>query len=462
MPAYLIVVFIALPAVGSLIFYTLTYSLREMSRVRLADFLQRRGLEKWVEPTTEHQPDLVFVTAVFRLLCNTAIVLTSLWWAERITHSTSARYLVAAGVATIVTLFCSVMVPNALTRHSGDAIVGSSVRLLHALRVALMPVTKLMHVIDELVRRGVGRAGSPEPQAIENEIEKEILSVIEEGEKEGVVDEEEREMIQSVIQFHDTTAGQIMTARPEIVGIEAAATLDHVKKMLEESGHSRLPVYDGTLDHVVGILYARDLLKHVGTREAPAFSVRSTMRPAFFVPETKPLSDLLHDFRLQKIHIAIVLDEYGGTAGLATIEDVLEELVGDISDEHEPVEPAMFNRIDDHNMEADARIYIDELNRLAGLNLPEDAGYDTLGGFVSNTLGRIPEAGAEFQHDGARFIVLDAEPQRVKRVRIELTPLPTEGEAEAPPTPAPAEVEVPRERTPQSREPAGAGTAREG
>jgi CBS domain containing-hemolysin-like protein len=184
------------------------------------------------------------------------------------------------------------------------------------------------------------------------------------------------------------------------------------------------------------------------------------MRPAFFVPETKPLSDLLHDFRLQKIHIAIVLDEYGGTAGLVTIEDVLEELVGDISDEHEPVEPAMFNRIDDHNMEADARIYIDELNRLAGLNLPEDAGYDTLGGFVSTTLGRIPEAGAEFQYDGAKFIVLDAEPQRVKRVKIELTPLPTEGEAEAPP--APSEVEVPRERSPKSREPAGAGTAREG
>src|SRR5215210_5830709 len=116
MPAYLIVVFIALSAVGSLIFSTLTYSLREMSRVRLADFLQRRGLEKWVEPTTEHQPDLVFVTAVFRLLFNTAIVLTSLWWAERITHSTSARYLVAAAVATIVTLFCSVMIPTALTR----------------------------------------------------------------------------------------------------------------------------------------------------------------------------------------------------------------------------------------------------------------------------------------------------------------------------------------------------------
>jgi CBS domain containing-hemolysin-like protein len=374
-------------------------------------------------------------------------------------------------VATLVTLFCSVMVPNALTRHSGDAIVGAFVRPLHALRVTLLPVTKLMHGIDSLVARGVGRASAEAPQRIEDEIEKEILSVVEEGEKEGVVDEEEREMIESVIQFHDTTAGQIMTARPEIVGIDIGSGLALIKQTLEESGHSRLPVYDGTLDHVVGILYARDLLHHLG-QPAGQFNVRSAMRPAFFVPEVKPLRDLLHDFRLQKIHIAIVLDEYGGTAGLVTIEDVLEELVGDISDEHEPVEPAMFKRIDDLTMEADARIYVDELNRLAGLNLPEDAGYDTLGGFVSTTLGRIPEAGVSFSHDGARFVVLDAEPQKVKRVKIELTPLPAESEPSVEGEPSgekhrDAEREAEREGERQraareAREPAEAGTAREG
>src|SRR5687767_3744463 len=136
MPAYLIVLLIAVSAVGSLIFSTLTYSLRELSRVRLADYLQRRGLEKWVEPTQTRQGDLVFVTAVFRLLFNTAIVLSCLWWAEQITRSATGRYAVAALAATGVTLFASVMIPNALTKHSGDAIVGSSVRLLHALRMA--------------------------------------------------------------------------------------------------------------------------------------------------------------------------------------------------------------------------------------------------------------------------------------------------------------------------------------
>jgi len=210
-----------------------------------------------------------------------------------------------------------------------------------------------------------------------------------------------------------------MTARPEIIGLELKATLLEVKNLVEESGHSRIPVYDGTLDHIVGILYARDLLKHLGL-PPERFDIRSAMRPAFYVPETKPLRDLLRDFRLQKVHLAIVLDEYGGTAGLVTIEDILEELVGEISDEHEPHEPAMLNKQSESTADADARIYIDELNRTLGLTLPDDAGYDTLGGFISTTLGRIPEAGESFDHAGVKYTITDAEPHKVNRVKIEI------------------------------------------
>ena len=163
------------------------------------------------------------------------------------------------------------------------------------------------------------------------------------------------------------------------------------------------------------------------------FNIKEFMRPAFFVPETKPLRDLLHDFRLQKIHIAIVSDEYGGTAGLVTIEDIFEELVGEISDEHEPTEPAMIVRISDLIAEADARLYIDELNRVMGLNLPEDAGYDTLGGFVTTTAGRIPPVGTTLDHAGVKYTILDAEPQKVNRVRIEMTPAPVTDQTEQTP-----------------------------
>src|SRR4029079_18827832 len=220
----------------------------------------------------------------------------------------------------------------------------------------------------------------------------------------GVVDEEERQMIESVIAFHDTHVGQIMTPRPEIFALEAGCTLETVKGRIAESGHSRIPVYQGTIDQIVGVLHARDLLKFLGN-PPEAFTLKDFLRPAFFVPETKPLRDLLHDFRLQKVHIAIVSDEYGGTAGLVTIEDIFEELVGDVSDEHEPAEPAMIVRVNDLVAEADARVYIDELNRVLGLNLPEDAGYDTLGGFVTTTAGKIPSAGTTIEHGGVKYTI---------------------------------------------------------
>jgi putative hemolysin len=232
-------------------------------------------------------------------------------------------------------------------------------------------------------------------------------------------------MIESVIEFRDAKAGQVMTTRPEMVGIELGATLDEVKHAIEQSGHSRLPVYDGTLDHIVGILYARDLLKHLGL-PPEQFDMRSAMRPAIFVPETKPLRDLLREFRVQKVHIAVVLDEYGGTAGLVTIADILQELVGEISDEHPPHGNPMIKKVGENSFEVDAKIDLDQINRTVALNIPNDDGYETLGGFVSVMLGRIPQKGTTFEHNGVRYTVLDAEPQRVKRLRIELLKQPAE------------------------------------
>jgi putative hemolysin len=278
-------------------------------------------------------------------------------------------------------------------------------------------------VTDALVRKLAGTDDAELPDDKAQELEQEILSVVEEGEKEGVVDESEKEMIASVIEFRETVVGQIMTSRTEIVGLPIDASLNHVKRQLEESGHSRLPVFEGTLDKIVGVLYARDLLSFLGL-PADSFNIRAAMRQPLYVPKTKNLRDLLADFRAQKIHIAIVLDEYGTTAGLVTIEDVIEEVVGDISDEHEPHEPAMLKRISDTAADVDARMYIDELNRIMGLDLPEDSGYDTLGGFLSTTMGRIPSTGSVFEHNNVRYTILDAEPQKVNRVRLEIVPQP--------------------------------------
>jgi putative hemolysin len=422
---------VVLATLASLLFSTLTYALRDYSRTRLSDYLDRHGKAKWYDRTVDHTDDFIFVTAVGRLVANILILICVLHLLRYTIRSDWAQYVLAVLITGLISLISSVAVPHALAQHAGESIIGSQVTFLHALRISLLPATRVMHWIDAAVARGVGvTTGTPTSGQAEQELQEEILSVVEEGEKEGVVDEQEREMIQSVIEFRAINVGQVMTARTDIVGLPMGSPLQEVKRVVEESGHSRIPVYEGTLDHIVGILYARDLLKYVGC-PPEEFNIRTSMRPAFYVPETKPLRDLLQDFRLQKVHLAIVLDEYGGTAGLVSIEDVLEELVGDISDEHEPHEPAMIKKVDERTFEVDARVRLDELNRNLHLNLPEDAGYETLGGFISNTLGRIPQVGTKFDQPGMRFTIIDAEPQRVNRVKIELIPQPADEQTHA-------------------------------
>jgi CBS domain containing-hemolysin-like protein len=423
MSAYLTIGGLLFASVLSLMFSTLTYCLRDFSRAKLAEELQRRSASGKLDHIVDRASDFIVVTAFCRLLANIVVLVCVLHLLYLAGLAEAMQYLVAIVITGIITLLVSVVIPHAMATHAAEKTVASTLPLLEALRIALLPVTRLMHGIDRTVARAVGVERQLPQEQIEQQMENEILAVVEEGAKEGVVDQEERRMIESVIAFRDTIVGQAMTARPDIIALPIGASLDQIKSVVEESGHSRIPAFDGTLDKIVGVLYARDLLKHIG-EATEKFDIHSVMRPAFMVPATKSLSDLLKDFRAQKVHIAIVLDEYGSTAGLITIEDVLEELVGEISDEHEPAEPTLLRRTGDATAEADARIYLDQLNRVLGLDLPEDAGYDTLGGFVSNTLGRIPQAGATFEHCNARFTILEAEPQRVKRVKIELLPEP--------------------------------------
>jgi len=400
---------------ASLIFSTLTFALREAPRVRLEAFLQAHGKLAWYERIVDHTDDLVVVTAFWRMLFNTAIVVVTLAAMDERIASRAAAYTLAALIAGVISFFFSVAVPHSLSQYAGAELVGMSAPLIHGLRLAMTPLLPIMHGINEVVRHAAGAPETPEAE----QIEQEIMSVVEEGEKEGVVDEQERNMIESVIELRDTTAGQIMTPRTRMVAIDANSTVDEIRAIIEESGHSRIPVFNGTLDQIVGVLYARDLLRFLG-QSLQKFEMKAVMRLPLYVPESKPSRELLRDFKLQKIHIAIVLDEYGGTAGLVTVEDILEQIVGDISDEHEPVEPAMFKRVNEATFEADAQIELAELNRLIGVNLPEDAGVTTLGGYLSTVMGSIPPAGATCELPNAKFTVISAQPQKINRVRIEM------------------------------------------
>lgn len=414
MPLSLNIALIVLISFLSGLISTLTYSLRDFSRAKLADLLARRKREDLLEKTVDHASELAFLTALIRLLLNLAILVCFIELFRDHSYDRWLEYGMAAGAAAVLSILTSVTLPHALAMHVAEPVISLFAGPLLALRVICRPLTAMLHVTERAVRRA---SNVNESHAHSNEeLQSEILAAVQEGEKEGLVDAAERQMIQSVIQFGDSTAGGVMTTRPAIVALPCDSPVEIVRQTIIDSGHSRIPLYEGSLDHVIGVLYARDLIKFVCDERHP-FHARQLARPAFFVPTTKSLQDLLNDFRLQKVHMAIVLDEYGGTAGLITIEDVLEELVGDISDEHEPTGPAVFTRLDDHTAEADAMIHIEEFNRLFGSNLPEDDGYDTLGGFVSTTLGVVPSKGRTFEHEGITFTVIDAEPQRVKRIK---------------------------------------------
>ncbi len=418
MPSLLIAVTL-LAVVGTLWFSTLSYALRNLSRARLSSYLEKHGTINMLDSLATHAGDLIFITAIGRLASNITILLCMLKVFHSDSFSAKVQYALAVVSTLTITLFFSVAIPSSIAKYAGAPAIGFFGRLLLALRIATLPFTKLMHAVDSAVK---SLAHSGEESESEH-IEQEILSVVEEGEKDGIVGRAERQMIEAVIRFDDITVNQIMTARPEMIGIDANSSISEIRDLLQQSGHSRLPVYEESLDRIIGVLYARDLLKFLG-HPINEFDLHKIIRSAYYVPETKKLRDLLGDFRAKKVHMAIVLDEYGGTSGLVTIEDVLEELVGDISDEHEPVEPTMLKQLAPGSWEADARVYIDEFNRRTGMGIPEDAGFDTLGGYITTSLGRIPSVGETFKSAEGLFTTLDAEPQKINRVRIDIASLP--------------------------------------
>ncbi|MEO6578855.1 MAG: hemolysin family protein, partial [Candidatus Limnocylindria bacterium] len=268
----------------------------------------------------------------------------------------------------------------------------------------------------------------------------ELKLLVETGSEQGEIEEEEKEMIHGVIELGDKRVHEVMVPRIGIRAINVDDTLDQVLDMIVAAGHSRLPVFDESLDNIVGILYAKDLLPYLkGDRRGDGqIDIRALVRAPVYVPESKPVDDLLHEMQVAKRHIAIVVDEYGGTAGLVTMEDVVEEIVGEIQDEYDSEEPMVENvsTEDADVFRLDGRVSMDDLRDLFDLGdedeSDEDA-YDTVGGFVVHRVGRIPLPGAELAfRDGVELQVEAAEPRRVARVlasraRLETRPA-TEGD----------------------------------
>lgn len=392
-------------------------SLKSFSRRRLTEQLTEAGRAHQAESLIAKVDAMQLMTGVLRIGFSIVIVLGVMYEIEKFELFSSpwAENLVSFAIAALLLSIFIVAIPASWARYSREHLLGVSAPVLLLLVAFFTPISTVLHLFDPLIRRisGIDLIGSDD-----SDISEEVLSTIEQHDTEEEIGQTQRDMLEKIIELNDRTAGEIMTPRTDVEGIEVDAGLMEVRKAVLDFGHSRIPVYEESMDQIVGILYVRDLVKFVGSDED--FHLRQLLRDPFLIPESKPVLDLLAEFKQLKVHMAIVLDEYGGTQGLVTIEDLLEEIVGEIQDEYEEdeVEPAIVE-VSEGVSEVDARVEIPNLEDHLNIDLPEDRDYDTVGGLVFAELGRIPEVGETFEIEEHQITVIEAERTRVTKVRVE-------------------------------------------
>lgn len=247
--------------------------------------------------------------------------------------------------------------------------------------------------------------------------EEELLSLVDVGEEKGTLQQDEKEMIHSIFEFGETSVREIMVPRIDMISVATDSDLNHLLDLIKKHMHSRMPLYDEKVDNIIGIIYAKDLLPFLEQIEKTKVDLRKLARPAYFVPEQKKIDDLLHEFQSQKIHMAIVVDEYGGTAGLVTLEDIIEEIVGEIQDEHD-IEQPLYQKISDTEFIVDGGIDLEEINDELGILLPTEQGVETLAGFLFGLFGSVPNEKQSITYKEYEFVILKVIRRRIKQVRI--------------------------------------------
>lgn len=402
-----------LATIALTLFAAAAMAMAETSRVALETRLRRRGRERWIRPFEAHPRDLA-LTMAFSALFAAALGAVVAWRRYGLNDAGWSGPILALATWLVWAAGFGLTLPRAIARHRGEALLAATLPAIDICRRLCLPLLLAGDLCDELVRRLAG--ASSEADAPAAAIGREILDVVSEAQQSGAVGPTQTRVIRSVIDLNRRTVGEIMTPRTEIVAVDAAAGLDEVRASFVAGGHSRMPIFEGSIDNVIGVLYAKDLLAGDRATNAP----RERMRPVPFVPESKVLPELLREFQQTRVHMAIVLDEYGGTAGLVTLEDILEELVGEIADEHEGPVPQSIRKLDDHTAEVEGRVRVDELNAALGLSLPIDEAFDTVAGLVLSRLGRIPAPGESIACEGAQLSVIDSDARRIVRLRVQL------------------------------------------
>ena len=361
-------------------------------------------------------------------------------FAEMLTDAVTGKFglpesIVSPVAVVLITLIMSYfslvlgeLVPKRIGMQIPEKIAFAVAKPLYVIAKLTSPFVKFLSVSTN----GVVRLLGFDPNADEEVVtEEEIRMMVDVGGEKGVIEDDQKEMINNIFEFDDMDAGDVMTHRTDVVAADINdTTLEEFMALAIEHGRSRIPLYDEDIDNIVGIVYIKDLLKYVGKEVKVKGTLKNIMREPYFVPETKACGELFKEMRLQRIQMAVVVDEYGGTAGIVTLEDIVEAVMGDIQDEYDQEEEEI-SKIDENTFTVEGTIDIEEIDELIGKELPE-GDYETLAGFIMDELQCIPKNGEmnEVVFENVKFTVLEVEDRRIEKIKVEITPIVEEDEDE--------------------------------
>ena len=399
-----------------------TKVLYEFSRHELEEYCRKRRRRDRFREILDRYERVALGVEALQIAGTTLLIATgTVWLASLGAGGSRPACMAAAGglvIGTMILLVVTVWIPLAIVRLWSAPFLFNTWRMWHLVSQTLLPLAIGARLVDALMHRLAGR--TPEPLD-EEAFEDEIRTIVTEGLHDGLLEEDAREMIEGVIELGDTEVSDIMTSRSDITAMHVGLSWQQMLEFVIREGRTRIPVYDKTLDDVVGVLYVKDLLPEMAKEPGePRRTLRHIVRKPWFVPKTKPVDDLLKEFQRTRNHLAVVVDEYMAVAGLVTIEDVLEEIVGEIVDEYDKDVEEEIEQIDPRTAEVLARAQVDEVNERLGLDLPEEDDFDTIGGFLISRLGHIPARDQQVQWQNVRMTVLEVSRRRIERVRIEV------------------------------------------
>jgi CBS domain containing-hemolysin-like protein len=388
-------------------------SISRMSKVRAHHLVdqKRGGADRLLRIVNDPAP---FLNIVLLLTLISHVTGTALAAGLAISKFGASGEAVAAAIMTLLIFIFAEVGPKTFSVVHTERAALLMARPVYLLGRVLQPVGKLLiFIANAIISPLPGRTLPKGPFVTEEE----IRHMVDVAEEEESIEEGERELIHSVFEFGDSIVREVMVPRPDMVTARADASLGEVLENIIEAGYSRIPIYEGDIDNIVGVLYAKDVLKRVHESESnEEIKVSGLARAPLFVPELKKLAELLKEMQEQRVHMAIVIDEYGGTAGLVTIEDLIEEIVGEIVDEYDQEEP-LVEPIDESTIRVDAKMSIDEVNELLGVELPDEE-WDTVGGLLFGLMGRVPLQGETVTFDSLEFRTERVTGRRIQKVVI--------------------------------------------